>query len=71
MVAVASDHLWGCVTRATASGLEGVSLLVHVAEPKVHHLQTAIEIDQQVLGLEVPVANAKLVNVMNACDQLL
>lgn len=64
-------YLWGGVARAAARCLQRVSRLVQVAESEVHDLQRPIVVDQQVLRLEVPVADAELVDVVDARDELL
>jgi len=58
VIAISSDHLWSGVAGTATGGLEGLALFVHVAESEIHDLELAIEVQQQILGLEVAMANA-------------
>ena len=59
-------YLRSGVARAAARCLQCVSRLVEVAQSEVNNLQRPIVVDEQVLRLEVPVADAELVNVIDA-----
>ena len=68
---MASDHLGSGIARAATRGFQSAALFVKVAETKIHNFQRLIVVDEQVLRLEVPVANAQLVNIGDARDELL
>ena len=44
MVPVASNHLWGCVARATAGCLERLALFIHVTEAEIDDFELSIEV---------------------------
>jgi len=69
----ASYHLWRRIAWWSTRSLEllSASSWVHVAQTKVHDLERLIIVQQQVLGLQISVANATLVDILNACNQLL
>jgi hypothetical protein len=45
-------------------------LLVGIGEAEIDQLERAVEVDQQVLGLQVAVHDPQLVEVLDPCDQL-
>lgn len=69
MVPLASNHFWSSVARRSTGSLEGCSRLVHVAEAKVDYLESQIVVEKKVLRLQVSVAHATLVDVLDAGDQ--
>ena len=71
VVLVPEDHLRSRVARRPAGGLEPLLFLVEVAEPEVDELDVQLVIQQQVLGLEVPVHDLQRVDVLNALHYLL
>lgn len=73
MVLLAGDHLRGRVARRTASSLQllAVTRLVHVAQTEVNYFQRLVKVEQQILWLQVAMANATLVNVFNTGYKLL
>ena len=68
MIAIACDHLWSGVTGATTGSLKRLASFIHVAEPEIDNFQLAVEVEQQILWLQVSMANAQLVDIMNACQ---
>ena len=46
-------------------------MLIHVTQAEVHDLETPIKVEQQVLGFQISVANAQLMNVVHASHQFL
>lgn len=71
MIALASNHLRRRIARTAACSLKSLPRGVGVRKPKVHNFNVAQIVEQQVLWLEIPVANARLVNVLNARNNLL
>ena len=70
MISLASDHLRSCIARGATSRLESGGWFVHVAEAEVNNLQGQIVVQEQVLGLQVSVADSTLVDVLDARDEL-
>ena len=71
MIAISSNHLGSSVAGASTGCLQSLTLFIHVTETKVDNLQLAIEVKQQVFGLEISVANAELVDVVHASQEFL
>ena len=67
-VLFASDHFRRCIAWRATSRLELLTAAscVHVTEAEINNFQSFVEVQQQVLRLQVPVANAWLVNVLDA-----
>lgn len=65
------DHFWRCVAWTTASCLEPLAVLVKIAEAEIDYFNVIIMIKKQVLGLQIPMHNAQLMNVLNTRNQLL
>ena len=70
MISLTSDHLWGGIARGSTSCLEGGPLLVHVTEAKVYNFEGKIVVKEEVLWLEISVADSTLVNVLDTRDEL-
>ena len=64
-------HLRSGVARAAARCLQRRPWLVEVAQSEVDDLQGLIVVDEQVLRFQVPVADAQLVNIVDARNELL
>lgn len=64
-------HLRSGVAGASARCLECCAWLVEVAQAEIDNLQRLVVVDEQVLGLEVPVADSELVDVVDARNELL
>ena len=71
MVTFAGDHLGSCVAGGATGCLERLAILVHVRESKIHNLDVVLVIKQQVLRLQIPMADLDLVDVLDAGDDLL
>lgn len=64
-------YLWCSVAWTSAGSLESLALFIHIAETKVDDFKLSIEVEEQVLRLEVTMADAELVNVVHASQELL
>ena len=71
MITVPGDHLGSGVAGATAGRLERGSFLIHIAQAEVDDFQLAIVVAQQIFWFQIPMADAKLMNVMHSSYQLL
>jgi hypothetical protein len=69
VVAFASNHFGSSITGRPAGSLESGIGFVHVAEAEVDDLESEVVVEQQVLRLEVSVADSTLVDVLNARDE--
>lgn len=65
MISLASNHLWGGITRGSTSCLEGGSLLIHVTEAEVDNFEGKIVVKKEILRLEISVADSALMNVLD------
>tara|TARA_B100000780_G_scaffold259848_2_gene211165 strand:+ start:784 stop:984 length:201 start_codon:yes stop_codon:yes gene_type:complete len=63
VVSFTGDHLGSGVAWTTACGFEHFTLLIHVREAKVDYLDVVLVIEEQVLRLEVTMADAHLMDV--------
>ena len=70
MISLTSNHLWSCVARGAASGLESGALLIHITETKIHNFECKIIIKEKVLGLEISVADSTVMDVLDTGDEL-
>lgn len=69
VVLLSCDHLWSGIAWGAAGGFEhSVGWLIQIAEAEVDDFESFVEIKQQVLWLEVPMADSTLVDVVNARD---
>ena len=66
VVPLSSNHLWGCIARTTAGCFECIALLVEVTQAEVNNFKTLIVIDKKILGLQIPMTNAKLMDIVDA-----
>lgn len=71
MVPLPGDHLRRRVAWTATGCLEHFTFLVHVGQTEVDDLDVVLVVKQQVFGLEVAVADAYLVDVLYAGDDLL
>lgn len=69
-IALPSDHLWWCVTRGPARGLQPLVVRKHVAEPEVNDFDAAMLIQQKILGLQIPVDDLHAVNLLDPSHDL-
>lgn len=70
-VALALYHFGGSVARAAACSFEALAVLVEVAQAKIDYFYVVVVVQQQILGLQVPVDDAQLVDVFYAGNELL
>jgi hypothetical protein len=71
VVLLAGNH-FGCgIAGRTTGRLQQLVFLVHVTETEVDNLERLVVVEQQVLRLEVTVAHAARVQVLDARNQLL
>ena len=71
VVPLASDHLRSCVTGRPTGRFQLLPFCIGIRQAKVHDLDVVFVVEQQVLWLEIAVANSALVNVLHAADNLL
>ena len=72
LVLLACDHLRSSVAgRATCRFEQPLRWLIEITQPKVHNFQRLVEIKEQVFRLQVAMADATLVDVLDARDKLL
>jgi len=71
VVAFARYHFGSSVAGTAAGGLEPLAGLVVVGESEVYDFDVVAVVEEEVLGLEVAVDDAVLVDVVDACDDLL
>lgn len=70
MISLTSNHLWGGIARGSTCCLEGCSLLIHVTEAEVDNFEGKIIVKEEVLRLEISVADSTLMNVLDTRDEL-
>ena len=68
MIALACNHFGSCVARRTTGRLERGATLVHVGETEVDDLKSQVVVEQQVLRLQITMANSRLVDILDARD---
>ena len=71
MVSFSSNHFWCCVTRTATGCLQRLPWGVCIAQTKVDNLYVVLVVEKQVLWLQIPVADAAFMDVLNARDNLL
>ena len=64
VVASVEYNLWGHIFRGATESPRLVALRNNLGESKVHHLDVALRVKQQVLGLEVPIDYSLAVQVI-------
>ena len=70
MVVLPGDHLGRGVAGRPTGGLQHLVLLVDLAQTEVNELDVVVAVEEDVLGLDVSVRDALLVQVGNAFDEL-
>ena len=63
-MALVEYNLWGHIFRSATESPRLVALRNNLGEAKVHHLDVALRVKQQVLGLEVPIDYSLAVQVI-------
>lgn len=71
MVTFAGNHLRSSIAWTTTCCFQRISLVIHVGETEVNDLNIVLVIEEQVLRLQVSVANANFMDVFNARYNLL
>ena len=71
MVPFSCNHLRGSVARRSACCLQSLIFVIHVRETEVYNLDIVLVVEQEVLRLEISVANFDLVNILDARYYLL
>ena len=71
-VLLSGDHFRGSVAWGPASRFKkAFGRLVNIAEAEIDNFERLVEVEEQVLGLEVAMADATFMDVFNAGDKLL
>ena len=70
MVVLSGDHLGRSVAGAAASCLQSLALPVGIGETEVDDFDVVVVVHEQVLGLQITMANAQFVQVLDARDKL-
>ena len=71
MYPIENTYLWSSIARTATGGFKCCARLVQITQAKVDNFQRLVIVYEQVLGLQVPVTDAELVDVVDAGDQLL
>jgi hypothetical protein len=71
VVPFSGDHFRCCVAGRPTSCLQGLASGVGVTETEINDLDVVLIVQQQIFWLQVAVANARLVNVLDARNDLL
>ena len=66
MILLSSYHFRCSIARRATSCLQRGASFIHVAEAEVNNLEGKIVIQEQVLGLQVSMADSTLVDVLDA-----
>ena len=66
MVLSTGYHFWGSVARTSTRCFEQASICVGVGETKVNDFYVLVFVEQQVFWLQVAMANATLVDILDA-----
>lgn len=70
-VTFASNHLRSSIARATTCCLQCLILFVSVGQAEVNDFDVVFVVQQQILRLQIPVADLDLMNVLNTRYDLL
>ena len=65
MIMLASDHLRCGVARATTCCLQGLPGAISIGQTKVDYFDVVVVIHEQVLWLQITMADTKLVKILN------
>lgn len=64
-------YLRGSVARATTGCFQSATRLIHVTKAKIYHFQGSVIVYQQILRLQVSVADTETVDIVDGRDQFL
>lgn len=70
MVVLSGDHLGRSVAGTAASCLQSLALPVGIRKTEVDDFDVVVVVHEQVLGLQITMANAQFVQVLDARDKL-
>ena len=65
IVLLASHHFWSCIARTATCGLQKLTWFIRVTQTKINNLDVIEVIHQKILRLQIPVANAQLVQIVD------
>ena len=71
MVTFSSDHFGRCIARTTTSCFQCLSWRVCIAQAKVNDLDIVLIVEEQILWLQISVADSAFMYVLYARDDLL
>ena len=71
MVTLACDHFWSCVAGTSACCFKRFVLLIYIRQAKVYDFDVVLLVEKKVFWFEVSVADAHLVDVLDARNNLL
>ena len=64
-------YLRSSIARTSTSCFQSLTFFIHVTEAKVDDLELSIKVQKQIFRLEISVADAQLVNIVDSSKQLL
>ena len=70
LIRLPSYHLRGCIARGSAGCFKKLILVVDVRESKIYYFEISVWVEEQVLWLEVTMANSQFVKVLNSAYYL-
>jgi hypothetical protein len=71
MVTFTSNHFRGSIARTTTCCFECISIIVHIRETEVNNLDVVLVIQEKIFWLEISVANANFMDILNTRYYLL
>ena len=57
-------YFWSRIAWTTTGSFESLAGLVHIAEAKVNDLERPVEVNEQVFGFQISVADAQFMNMV-------
>ena len=70
MVLLTGNHFWSSVARASTGSLESLTWSVCIRKSEIDNLDIIIVIHQKIFRLQVSVADAQLVHILNTRNDL-
>ena len=64
-------YLGSSIARTSTCSFKCLPRLIHVTEPEIDHLQLAVKVNQEVLWLQIAMADTQFVDVVHTSYQLL
>jgi hypothetical protein len=65
MVLFTFDHFWCGVARTATGSFESFTLVIKVTQTEVNNFDAVVVIEQQVLRLQVSMADAQFVDILD------